>query len=74
MGQAGAKVVSEVAYMLANGQGKGRASRDGQARKVHSWRLLFLSTGEITLADKVAEDWQEPGQGWAGRACGRHPS
>lgn len=56
MGQAGAKVVSEVAYMLANGQGKGRASRDGQARKVHSWRLLFLSTGEITLADKVAED------------------
>jgi putative DNA primase/helicase len=56
MGQAGAKVVSEVAYMLANGQGKGRASRDGQARKVQMWRLLFLSTGEITLSDKVAEE------------------
>ncbi|MDO9633139.1 MAG: DUF927 domain-containing protein, partial [Humidesulfovibrio sp.] len=56
MGQAGAKVVSEVAYMLANGQGKGRASRDGQARKVQTWRLLFLSTGEMTLAEKVTED------------------
>jgi len=66
MGQAGAKVVSEVAYMLANGQGKGRASRDGQARKVHTWRLLFLSTGEITLADKVAEDGR--GRAKAGQA------
>ena len=66
MGQAGAKVVSEVAYMLANGQGKGRASRDGQARKVHTWRLLFLSTGEITLADKVAEDGK--GRAKAGQA------
>lgn len=66
MGQAGAKVVSEVAYMLANGQGKGRASRDGQARKVHTWRLLFLSTGEVTLADKVAEDGR--GRAKAGQA------
>ncbi len=56
MGQAGGKVVSEVAYMLANGQGKSRAARDGQARKTHTWRVLFLSTGEITLADKLAED------------------
>ncbi len=56
MGQAGGKVVSEVAYMLANGQGKSRASRDGLARKSHTWRVLFLSTGEITLADKLAED------------------
>ncbi|MBU1230308.1 MAG: DUF927 domain-containing protein [Proteobacteria bacterium] len=56
MGQAGSRVVSEVAYMLANGQGKGRARRDGQARKPHTWRLLYLSSGEVTLADKVAED------------------
>lgn len=66
MGQAGAKVVSEVAYMLANGQGKGRAGREGQARKVHTWRLLFLSTGEVTLADKVAEDGK--GRAKAGQA------
>lgn len=56
MGQAGGKVVSESAYMLANGQGKGRAGKEGQARRIQTWRVLFFSTGEITLADKLAED------------------
>lgn len=56
LGQANSKVASESAYMLANGQGKGRASRDGQARKAKTWRTIFLSTGEVTLADKLAED------------------
>lgn len=42
--------------MLANGSGKARATRDGSARKSAHWRLLFLSSGEIGLADKVAED------------------
>jgi putative DNA primase/helicase len=40
----------------ANGQGKGRASRDATLRKIAQCRLLFLSTGEISLADKIAED------------------
>ena len=44
------------AYMLANGQGKARAHRSGETRPVPEWRLLFLSTGEIGLADKLAED------------------
>jgi putative DNA primase/helicase len=56
IGQAGSKVASEAAYMLANGQGKNRAGKEGLARKVLTWRVLFLSTGEITLADKLAED------------------
>lgn len=42
--------------MLANGSGKSRSSRDGTARKAARWRVLFLSSGEIGLADKVAED------------------
>ena len=42
--------------MLGNGLGKSRASRDASLRKPASWRLLFLSTGEISLADKMAED------------------
>jgi putative DNA primase/helicase len=46
----------EVAYMLANGSGKSRSARDGSARRVAKWRTLFLSSGEIGLADKVAED------------------
>ena len=42
--------------MLTNGQGKARAKRDGTGRKPQEWRVLFLSTGEVTLADKVRED------------------
>ena len=41
------------AYMLANGQGKGRANRNGDACKRKQWRLMFLSSGEISLADHV---------------------
>jgi putative DNA primase/helicase len=44
------------AYMLSNGQGKARARTDGSARPAYAWRLLFLSSGEISLADKVRED------------------
>ncbi len=56
MGQATAKEVSDSAYMLSNGAGKARAGRDGTARKLTRWRTIFLSTGEITLAAKIAED------------------
>lgn len=44
---------AEAAYMLANGQGKSRASRTGTAREAASWRLLFLSSGEQSLADRL---------------------
>jgi putative DNA primase/helicase len=54
--QLGGKEAAEVAYMLANNQGKARLSRDASLRKPAHWRLLFLSTGEISLADKIAED------------------
>jgi putative DNA primase/helicase len=45
-----------IAYMLANGQGKARMRPDASIRPMHAWRVLFLSSGEITLADKVRED------------------
>ncbi len=51
-----AKDAGEAAYMLGNGSGKSRASRDGSARRAATWRVMFLSSGEISLADKVAED------------------
>lgn len=50
------KVAAATAYMLANGTGKGRATRDGGARRKAQWRLLFLSSGEIALSDKISED------------------
>jgi len=49
------KEAGQIAYMLANGQGKSRAGRDGSARASARWRLLFLSSGEIGLADLAAE-------------------
>lgn len=42
-------VAGDAAYMLANGQGKVRAQRNGLARTPQSWRLLFLSAGEESL-------------------------
>jgi putative DNA primase/helicase len=41
------------AYMLSNGQAKARLKSDGTARTRAQWRLLFLSTGEISLADHM---------------------
>ncbi|GAB4063965.1 hypothetical protein GCM10028812_00270 [Ancylobacter sonchi] len=56
MGQVDGREAGQIAYMLANGVGKSRASRSGEARPAAEWRLLFLSSGELSLADKIAED------------------
>jgi uncharacterized protein (DUF927 family) len=55
MGEAAPEVVQASAYMLANGAGKGRAARDGSPRRVAQWRVLFLSTGEEGLSERLAE-------------------
>lgn len=54
IGELDGKEAGEVAYMLANGQGKGRAQQSGELRERKTWRLLFLSTGELSLEDHVA--------------------
>ena len=53
----------EVAYMLANGSGKSRAGRTGGARDRASWRLLFLSSGEVGLSEHLAEVGKTPRAG-----------
>jgi putative DNA primase/helicase len=55
LAQVEGKVAGECAYMLANEQSKARATRGGAARARLSWRLLFLSAGELGLADHMAE-------------------
>jgi len=45
----------DAAYLLANGQGKTRANRTGAARHAAQWRLLFLSAGEQSLTDLMAQ-------------------
>ncbi|MES3014973.1 MAG: DUF927 domain-containing protein [Pseudomonadota bacterium] len=49
------RVLGECAYMLANGQEKGRATRGGLSRRKRTWLNLFLSSGEISMADHMAE-------------------
>jgi len=53
----------ETCYMLANGSGKSRAGRTGSARDRASWRLLFLSCGEIGLAEHLGEIGKTPRAG-----------
>ena len=55
LGQADPKEVGDTAYMLANGMGKARSDRGGGLRAPARFRVLFLSTGELSLADKIAE-------------------
>ena len=52
-------VASRITYFLANGMGKARAGIAGEARPIAEFRVLFLSSGEISLAAKLAEDGQK---------------
>jgi uncharacterized protein (DUF927 family) len=42
---------AETAYLLGNGQGKARMTRSTAARRKLLWTVLFVSTGELTLAE-----------------------
>jgi uncharacterized protein (DUF927 family) len=55
LAQVDSKEVGGIAYMLANGSGKARAGKNGQARSRTEWRLLFLSAGEISLEQHLQE-------------------
>jgi len=59
LGQAPARTIGEFIYMVCNGQSKNRMNGDGSARAPKTWRLLLLSNGEMTIADKVREDGQQ---------------
>lgn len=67
IGQVSADALGATAYMLANGQAKRRMTRDGAARSTTAWSLLFLSTGEIGLADKLRESKRGGGRVMAGQ-------
>ena len=56
-----------MAYMLGNGQGKGRANRSGIARRVVRWRTMLLSSGEIGMVEKLREGGKRHKAGQAAR-------
>ncbi|WP_262299707.1 DUF927 domain-containing protein [Microvirga sesbaniae] len=55
LGELDAREAGSTAYLLVNGQGKARGTRDGDARVRSEWRVMLLSSGEIGLGDKIAE-------------------
>lgn len=50
---------SECSYMVSNGQGKARSTKQGDAKVLRVWRTFFLSTGEITLAQHLKQGKRE---------------
>jgi putative DNA primase/helicase len=56
LAQLDAKEAGSVAYMLANGMGKARAGRSGALRSPAQWKVMFLSSGEISLGDLAGRD------------------
>jgi uncharacterized protein (DUF927 family) len=55
MGEVDPKEAGSIAYMVGNGAGKTRSDRHGDARAKKTWRLVFLSSGEIGLAQHMTE-------------------
>jgi putative DNA primase/helicase len=52
-----------VPYMLAHGRAKGRQRAEGGLRRQAQWRVFFLSTGELGLADLAAQAGDKPAGG-----------
>jgi uncharacterized protein (DUF927 family) len=51
LGQMDPREAADTAYLLGNGSGKARMSHNIVARKKLTWRLIYMSAGEVTLAD-----------------------
>ncbi len=54
IGQAKPDDVASTAYVVFNGVGKMQGSKEGGNRHVNRWKVLALSTGEMTLATFLA--------------------
>jgi putative DNA primase/helicase len=55
MAQADPKAIGETVYMLGNEQGKIRSQKSLIPRKNLSWKLLFLSSGELSLEQMMRD-------------------
>jgi hypothetical protein len=53
-GLADPEATERLVYMLINGGGRGRGSRDLTLRETPSWRTIVLSTGERSLTNEAA--------------------
>ncbi|NDB68788.1 MAG: DUF927 domain-containing protein [Methylocystaceae bacterium] len=56
LGVVDARDAASAIYSLGNGVGKSRASRSGDLREPKSWRIFFISSGELPIERKLNED------------------
>ena len=59
--QVNGKALGNIAYMIANGEGKGRANRNGDIKEGKKWLTLALSSGEESLSCKMTQDEEVKG-------------
>ena len=52
------KELGNIVYMLANGLGKGRMTKQITAKPMHQWKVVFLSSGEKSLKEIMREQGQ----------------
>ena len=57
------RIVGNSVYMLANGKGKGRSTTTGHNRTAKTWRIIFLSNGEESLQNFMAQAGQKTNAG-----------
>jgi putative DNA primase/helicase len=55
LGQIQASEIGNTVYMLGNAKGKKRLNKDSELKPSKEWNLAVLSSGEIGIADKIAE-------------------
>lgn len=60
LGQVSGKDAYDAAYQLGNGRGKRRANASGHGTPSASWRVPVLSSGELTLSEKISESGGKP--------------
>ncbi|MBO1927119.1 DUF927 domain-containing protein [Thiomicrorhabdus sp. 6S2-11] len=63
IGEADRLKMDNTVYMLANGQGKERSNKGFENRETKTWRLLFLSNGEIDLRSMMQSIGKSPKDG-----------
>lgn len=59
LGEIQPKDAGNAAYMLSGGTSKNRATKDTTLAHQLEWRLLFLSSGEISLSAQIAQSGQQ---------------
>lgn len=53
------KELGNIVYMLANGIGKGRMTKQITAKTMYQWKVIFLSSGEKSMKEIMLEQGQK---------------